>query len=444
VITAPVLMPRPSVAASALTSSVDIEEHTLANGLRLAVLPRDGTPVTAVHLGLFGGAALDGERHGASYLAHVAWMGNSARTLRPELAEYLIESGSDFDMAIENDHVRVSIVGAEDQLDDMLEFLGSAQERKAIDEEIFDERVGGMLDAMWEIRRSPAARAMGLTQEMAFGSGHPYGHLPIGRRETLAKVSRKGVDAHLRESLCPDRAFVVVSGPLRMSLVRPLVERRFGKWQRCGARKVPVPAGGSPARTRVPIIHDGRRAQVLFVGAIAFSNIQAGDVDEIEMLGDILGGSFGARLQSSLRGEAGSVYGVWVGTDVLDGAALLRIQTSLDPEKAGAALRRILAVIESLTETPPTQDEVDRFARQEAVEMLAMARSPETLSLFAIDRMSSGLPVRGRTTPTPADLAAFAAAHFAPERLHVVLAGDSKALAAIVTAEGLGQPDVIY
>lgn len=436
--------PPPVVApATSLEKPLAFEEGTLWNGLRVIVIPRMGSPVTAVGLMLPGGSALDGPRPGESLLSHSIHFGQGSGTRREDLARLLASSGADFGMGVLADHVRFSIVGVDTQLDQMIEFLAVATIRGTVDEEGLDRRKNAMVDEMWEMKRDPLRRAAEELPELMFGAGHPYGHSPLGLRRTLARIDLQQVKAHLARTLCPNRAVVVVSGPVKLALVRDRVAKSFGGWERCGELRPPEVAAPPRERSEVRIVHDPERKQVVVLAALPVFGPGERIAPSLIAAGAILGGSLSSRLQARLRAAGGYTYGASSQTMLYRGVGLLVVETALDADRAGPAIEALLEVFADLARNPPTPEELARAQHGLLAERAVALRSVEALTGVAMEHLAAGLPIDAVPFPGRDALVSFAADQIRPERVQLVLVGDAHKLTGLVEGQKLGKAHVI-
>jgi zinc protease len=430
---------RPEVPEPQLSRPIAVEQEQLSNGLRIVLAPNPRSPIMAVSLGLLGGSNLDGIRKGQARLAHRTLIGSTAKDARADLAEYLVESGVDFQLMVASDHVQLSLLGLEAQFPDMLRFLSIARANKKFGNDRFYKTLDAALHELWSLKRNPIARAGLQLRESAFGPKHPYGSSGIGTSRTLARVSPNSARSYLSKTICPNNAVLVVAGAMRMPELLRAAKNQFSSWKRCQVVKdVPFPSEPS-APPLVHVIHDPDRAQVGVFAGIALDELTYKDQVILQTVGHILAGSLDARLMRTLRMGEGITYGVHAFTEVPKQAGLLQIYTSLSADHVGSAVQAIQSSLLELISVPPTKAEMLGASRWLHANNLLAARSPLAISEILIQRITADQPlVPVASSPTSQDLTRFVETHLHPDRVRFVLVGDAKVLRPAVARLNLG------
>lgn len=118
---------------------------------------------------------------------------------------------------------------------------------------IIAEREGSENDPNWVLYEEVMATTF---------RNHPYGHMVIGWKEDLEKISREELFDHYRTYYGPHNAVLVVAGDIDVERVREQVEGLFG----------PIPAGPPPPPVRViePAQQSERRLTIRKMGTTAY------------------------------------------------------------------------------------------------------------------------------------------------------------------------------
>jgi len=199
---------------------------------------------------------------------------------------------------------------------------------------------------------------------LVYGADSPYGRTPTFA--TLDAVDRADLVAWHRRYLQPQGIVLGLVGDFDAGAALAAVRAAFADWPR-GAE---APAGGAalPYRRQpnpglfVIDKSDMSQSEV----AMGHLGVVKNDPDyyALEVLDDVLSGSFASRLVSDVRTGKGLAYEVGgrVGSDWdHPGLAALSLSTKVSTTAAGAAA--LLAEARGLTARPPTDEEVTR-ARQ--------------------------------------------------------------------------------
>ncbi|HFQ95521.1 MAG TPA: insulinase family protein [Anaerolineae bacterium] len=200
---------------------------------------------------------------------------------------------------------------------------------------------------------------------------HPYGHMVIGWKDDLRRITRDDLYAHYRAYYTPNNAVAVAVGDFRAEAMAARIEEAFGS----------IPPGPEPPPMRVtePKPRAERRIQLHGPGGanyllIAFQSLSAHDPDffPLAVLTAVLDGARGlppfggsglgraARLHRALvnTGLALSVNASVAAT--LD-SYLFTLSATVRPEQDRAEVeQRILEELARLQEEPVREDELAR------------------------------------------------------------------------------------
>ncbi len=200
---------------------------------------------------------------------------------------------------------------------------------------------------------------------------HPYGHMVIGWKEDLRRITREELLAHYRTYYTPLNAVAVVVGDFQTPTMMARVEEAFGN--------IPPGAEPPPVLTQEPAPRAARRVELTGPGGahyllIAFQSISAQDPDYFPLVAlmAVLDGARGlppfggsglgraARLYRALvnPGLAVSVHASMAAT--ID-PYLVTISATVRPDQDRDQVEsRILAELERLQEEPVGEDELAR------------------------------------------------------------------------------------
>lgn len=251
-------LPRPDSASGPV-------EDTLPNGLRLRVLPMEGTSWVAAEMLLPGGGRVDppGREGLAGLTARLLTRGAGSRSGR-RLVRHLESLGVRLSASATSDAVIVSAAGVADQAPRLLDLLADAVVRPTFpgaEVEAFREEMQQRLVA--ELER-PAVRADRAFLRTVY-RGHPYGRLPTPA--SLARLDRPAVVEHHRRWYRPEGTLLVVAGDVAPARVRRWAREAFGGWKgRAPAREEAVGLAG-PSGPRIVLVHEpGTPGAVVRVG----------------------------------------------------------------------------------------------------------------------------------------------------------------------------------
>jgi zinc protease len=158
------------------------------------------------------------------------------------------------------------------------------------------------------------------------------------------------------------------------------------------------------------------------------------DYCAVELMNQVLSGSFASRLFANVRTKKGLAYAVFgqVG-DSWDHPGLTTLFMSTKTETTGAGIDSLLEEARNMTAQPPTDDEVERarkgllssfvFKFDSKRKILSQQLSFEFYG-YPLDWLATYL--KGIQTATPAQVRAAAAKYLHPEQFSIFVVGPAK------------------
>ncbi len=195
--------------------------------------------------------------------------------------------------------------------------------------------------------------------ELIYGSDSPYARQST--YATIDSISRDDLVAFHQQYFHPNRMILGLAGDFDSTEALKLVKKVFGTW----------PAGPeleeSPAKYRKepnPGIFYVEKSDVTqsYV-RIGHQGIQRNNPDyyAVDMMNQVLGGSFAARLFTRVRSQKGLAYSVWgsVGSR-WDYPGVTQLHISTKTETTAAGIDALLEEVGNMTTEPPTDEEVEK------------------------------------------------------------------------------------
>ncbi|MGY1531388.1 M16 family metallopeptidase [Luteimonas sp. A649] len=352
----------PPVAAKA---GVDIpyEQFTLPNGLRVVVHTDRKAPIVAVNIwyhvgskdepsGRSGFAHLfehlmfqSSENHQGEYFAPYTQIGvtnqnGTTNTDRTNYFQNVPTTALDTALWMESDR--------------MGHLLG------AVDQAALDEQRGVVQNEKRQGENQPYGQAWTKLMQALYPAGHPYNHTVIGSMNDLDAAALEDVHAWFRAWYGPNNAVLVLAGDIDVATAKEKVAKYFGH----------IPAGPDMAQPAVDIarrtqstretMHDKvPQARIYRVWNVA--EVGDADLDRLQLLGQVLGGSRSSRLDARLLHRDQLVDSISAGTYAKQLGSnfivMANVKQGVDPAKVEAVIDE---EIERLLAEGPTADELER------------------------------------------------------------------------------------
>ena len=204
-----------------------------------------------------------------------------------------------------------------------------------------------------------------------FGASHPYAWDPLGRRESVERLTRDALVAYYRSQYLPGQMVLAVSGDVKTAEVQPQVQRLFGAMPAGQAATPSIPTPPPMSATREVLAVPGAQAQI-FMAALA-PPFTHPDYPALKVTTAILGGGMASRLFSDLRDKQALAYttGALYPPRIDTGGFVAILGTApANVPKAEAALR---GELERIRNEPASAEEV-AIARSYVLGSQAMDR----------------------------------------------------------------------
>ena len=259
---------------------------------------------------------------------------------------------------------------------------------------------------------------------------HPLGLPTIGTSESIAGMSCHDMESHLAAFYRPNRAVVVVSGPVRSHEVFASAEDVFGGWTPGAAPAVDTVT----VRDKTPRIRTVQDSDSQMSLQLAFLAISRGDerCHAFRLVRRILAGGGSSRLYLKLREELGIIYSVEASIGSYDETGCFTIDLSTAPDTLEQAVEATLAELLRIATEPVPAAELERviqsyvydleYSQDSAFEMGGRYGWGELMGVVR----SIEEDQQAARSITSDDILSIARTVFAPENLRLVAVGPWK------------------
>ncbi|MGH3710938.1 MAG: M16 family metallopeptidase [Pseudonocardiaceae bacterium] len=342
---------------------IPYDQFVLPNGLRVVVHTDRKAPIVAVNVWYHVGSK--DEPQGRSGFAH--------------LFEHLMFNGSENAPGeFFNPFKAVGVTGQNGTTNTDRTNYFEAVPTTAIDMALFMEsdRMGHLLGEVTQegldIQRGVVQNEKRQGQNKPYGQvyefldkqiyplGHPYRHSVIGSMTDLNAASLEDVKNWFRTWYGPNNAVLVLAGDIDSATAKKKVTKYFGD----------IPASPTMAQPKVdvsPLQRDSRSSlsdrvpQTTIIRSWNVAEYGQPDIDQLQILAQILGGSKGSRLDRRLLHQAQLVDSVSVGVSAAQLSSSFSIQATI---KQGVSHATVEAAIDeelkSILKDGPTSEELEQ------------------------------------------------------------------------------------
>lgn len=330
---------------------------TLEGGGTLLVIENHALPLVTVLFGMPGaGSTADppGRSGLAAFTANLLDEGAGGLGARA-LAEGLENLGSELATWVEDDAGFVRLNALTQHLGPSLDLAGKVIVAPAFDDGEARRIHEDQVTAIALRRDRPGAVARVIFDAAVFGAGTPHGHPTLGSTRDFAKVGVADARAFYRERWVTSRLLVVVAGDVAPAEAKRHLDRALAGWKQGTAGWAvssasgvePAPAPRPPARLLVVDRRDAEQANVI-VGAAGIRRTDP-DAYALEVLLNLLGGTYTSRLNHRLREELGYTYGIGAQAAFYRDAGTITFESALATPKTPDGMRELLRIVGETT-----------------------------------------------------------------------------------------------
>jgi zinc protease len=413
-------------------------EAKLANGLRVIVARREGTPLVSAELVALSGAEVDPPRlAGVASLSAALMTQGTKRHSAPELAAAAEALGGSLDSGAGWNQASVNITVTTPKLDAALALVAEVAREPVFAPAEIERMRTQTLDQLKVAYASPGTLASLVAERLAYGAG-AYGHPASGTPASLPRIQRSNLVAVHRQTFRPDNAVLILAGDITPEAGLAAARRHFGSWASPpGAKPVPVRAEAAPTGPASAIVDMTQSGQAAVVLALPLPERSGSERATGAVLNSVLGSGYSSRLNQEIRIKRGLSYGASSALDARRESALLRVAVQTKNESAAEVVGLVQEEIDRLASQPVGADEL---AARKTTLIGNFSRSVETTaglatairSLVVANRPPAELKTRIESLQAVSDedIRRYAAAHFGAANRRLAVAGEAKTFAA--------------
>jgi zinc protease len=285
------------------------EQFKLSNGLSVLFSERRGLPLVAASLVLRAGSGANPvDRPGlAGVTARMLQQGTTTRSAL-QIADRAADLGATLGSRASTDNSVISTRSLTRSFPDALELLADVALHPVFPPAEIERVRSERLASLVQEKDDPNSTAMRVLFAALYGAHNSYGYPETGTAESIKVISREDLQHYWRQYYLPNEAALIVTGNIKLAVLKPLLEREFGDWK---AGKSSVPAIGAPETTdaRLIVVDRPGAPQTTLVCFSIGPARSSPDYPQIEVMNTDLGGLFSSRINMNLREAHGYTYG---------------------------------------------------------------------------------------------------------------------------------------
>src|SRR5713226_5369634 len=347
--------PRPYVFPRAISK-------TLANGLRVFVVPGGRQPAVTIRLVVPSAGTVRDPREKpgvASMAASMLTQGTATRSAQ-QIAEAIDFVGGSLSADASSDATSVKKDFAL-----AFELLSDIVLHPAFEKAELDRRREQLLSSL-NVEYADASYLADAVFSRAVYGQHPYGWPEEGTPDTAKKLEREDLIRFQKQNYVPRGALLAIAGDVTPEEAFAAAEKFLGPWEGPEAPAPPAATGGGGtqpgAGLRIIVVDKPDAVQTqIRVGKPALARNSA-DYDPMFVANRVFGGGFNSRLNTRVRQEKGLTYGAFSRLDARSLGGSFFAGTFTKTESTVEATKLVADLIAEMAKGEVTKQELD-FAR---------------------------------------------------------------------------------
>jgi predicted Zn-dependent peptidase len=421
-----------------------------ANGFKFFVVENHILPIVSMGFVVRGGSGLDGNLPGlASMTSELITKGTKKRTAA-EIAETIDYVGGSLSSNSSWDASEVFVSVLRNHLTTGIDLLQDVVLNATFPQEEIDRVKTQRIAAIQQLKADPGYLAETRFTSVVFGN-HPYGNPASGTEESVKAMKREDLAELQKNSCAADNSFMVFAGDITPKEAEEYVSRYFGKWKR-RRKSCSIPlAMPNHSNGKVVIVDKPDAVQsALRIGGVGIARNDKNYLKAFVM-NTLLGGYFSSRINMNLRESHGYTYG---GRSIFDARilpGLFAVSADVRNEVTGETISEVLKELNRIRETLPSKEELEMVKKYLDGLFPIQLETPQQVARRVIALELYHLPkayykrYRENIRRINAGDIRSSAVKYIPEKLAIVLSGNSKEISSalgkfgkveIVDAEG--------
>ncbi len=404
------------------------ETYTLANGMKVTLVPYGNIPKASVSLALRAGALNEPrEVMGAADITGELLKEGTTSLSASALAESAARMGSTLSVSSGADETSLDMDVLSENGPDAVKLLADVLQHPLLPESELARLKTNLLRQIAVAKSQPGQIALARFRKLMY-EDHPYG-ATLPTEETVNKMTIADAKKFYSENYGAGRAHLYVAGKFDVATVKKAIEVGFAGWAKGPAAVENVP---KPKAQRLLDVTDrpGAPQATVYVG-LPVPNATSPDNIPLGVTNALLGGSFGSRITSNIREKLGCTYspGSQVSRRYHD--AYWVETADITTDCTGKSLGEIFGEIRRLQKEPPAAGELQGIQSYLSGLFVIQNSSRGALvgQLRYVDLQGLGEDylktyVQKVNAVTPADVQKMTAEYIKLEQMTIVVVGD--------------------
>jgi len=421
------------------------ETYTLANGLKVTLVPYGNLPKVSVDILITAGSADEGKNHqGVAGLTTDLLNEGTEKLTANQLADEAARMGSTLSTSSSYDRTDAGLDVLSEFGPDAVRLIADVVMHPRLPESELDRHKNDTLRQIALGSSRPQTIAVMRFRKILYGD-HPYSVI-LPSEADVKKITIQDVKGYVGANFTPKRTHIYVAGKFDLPAVKKAIADTLGTWKATGGERpahVPKP---NPQRVLEVVDRAGAPQSTIMIG-LPVATADSTDAIPLSVTNALLGGSFNSRITANIREQKGYTYSPQGAISTRYHDAYWLEQADVTTKFTGASLKEIVAEINRLSTEPPSDGELKGI--QAYLSGLFILRNSSRGALISqlqgVDVLGLGEDylktyVAKVNAVTPAEVQKMTAQYLKPQSMTIVVVGDKSKITDELAPYESGKP----
>jgi len=337
------------------------ERYVMKNGIVVMLLPDHELPMIDVSARVRTGSRLEpADKVGlAGMVGTVMRTGGAKGKSGDEIDDWLDARGARIETGIGEDSGTASASSLKGDFPDVVQLFADILRAPSFEESKLKVAKSQATAGIARRNDNPMGIMFREASKLVYGADSPYAR--DTEYATISAITRDDLVAFHGTYFVPNRLLIGVTGDFDGAQMKALLEKVFGDWKKGPEPKDPEAAWSKTAHPGVYRIVKNDMTQSDIIMSHLGIRQDNPDFFAIDVMNQVLSGSFASRLFSNVRTKKGLAYAVRGGMDAeFDHPGTFNVWVTTKTETTGAAIDALLEEVDGIVTHPATEDEVTR------------------------------------------------------------------------------------
>lgn len=404
---------------------------TLANGLRVVVLPQDRLPLVSFRLAFFSGDAHDRSDSVGIVSAMMAMLTEGTENYSSrELAEKIERLGANLSASSSEDFSILCASALSIYRAEMLDILAEILFRPTFPEDELDLYKRNTIENLKFQRSQPGFLASEQVARILYGK-HPYSRISP-KPADVQNMTQKALGTCHSQSLIPNNSVFIAVGDIEVEPFMKEIETHFSDWAAGKPSEAEFPPPPRRDKRTLTIVDRPGSAQANIVLTNLAIPRDHPDYFSVLVMNQVLGAGASSRVFMNLREEKGYTYGAYTRFDAKRYAGDFEASAEVRTEVTGASLDEFFFELHRIRDEAVSERELEDAKNFLTGVFPIRAETQEGLTNLIVNQQLYDLPgdylltYRDHVSAVSVDDVRRAALEYIkPESLSIVMVGDA-------------------